>query len=120
MTELLSWLADVRKRLEYMLSHPLGVDFKTVSVQVQLHEGPNGFVSQLMNRREFVERTLAESEELQVAEGVVGESDKALLNSIAQVHEELGRTWRELNSKSEDWSKKLDKAHTELKLFEVN
>lgn len=119
MTELLAWLAEVRKRLDYMLSHPLGADFETVNVQVQLHSGPNGFVSQLAEKRPNVERMLTESEDLQHGGDVVGESDRAMLNSISQVHEELRRTWAELTTKSRDWSKQLDQAYAELKLFEV-
>jgi chromosome segregation ATPase len=118
MADLLGWLSEVRKRFDYMLSHPLGGDFQTVSVQVQLHTGPNGLKSQLDEKSPDVERMLVESKELQNGGEGVSQSDKALLNSISQVQEELRRTWTELVTKSDNWSKQLDKAYQEMKLFE--
>ena len=120
MADLLGWLSEVRKRVDYMLSHPLGGDFETVSVQVQLHTGPNGLKSQLDEKRPDVERMLADSKELQNGGEVVSQSDRALLNSISQVQEELRRTWTELMTKSDNWNKQLGKAYEELKLFEVH
>lgn len=119
MTELSAWLVEAKKWFDCMLSDPLGADVETVNLQVQLHVGPGGFMSQLEEKRLIVERMLSESEGMQNGADVLGESDRTMLNSISQVREELRQTWAELTAKSHDWSKQLNQPYAELELFQV-